>query len=149
MGRASLPVFTTLNAVAAFRHPCKAVCAIAPRKLPAMPEISPTEAKQLIDAGAQLVDVRADDEFEAGHVPGSRHIPLADVQSEASGLDREQTVVIYCRSGERSGMAADAFAASGWDAHSIAGGLVAWAEDGLPLEPEGGTVAERDGLPPR
>ena len=45
-------------------------------------------------------------------------------------------------------MAADAFAASGWDAHSIEGGLLAWAEAGLPLEPEGGEVADRSGLPP-
>ena len=114
-----------------------------------MPEVSPAEAKDLVDAGAQLVDVRGDEEFEAGHIPGSRHIPLVEVQSESSGLDREQPVVLYCRSGDRSGMAADAFAASGWDAHSIAGGLLAWADDGLPLDPEGGLVAERDGLPPR
>ena len=44
--------------------------------------------------------------------------------------------------------AADAFAESGWDAHSIAGGLEAWAEEGLPLDPEDGRVAERSGLPP-
>ena len=149
MGRASLVVFTTLNAAAGVRNPLQAVCRLAPRKLRAMPEVSPSEAKQLIDGGAQLVDVRASDEFETGRIPGARHIPLEEVQSEASGLDRDQSVVLYCRSGERSGMAADAFAASGWDAHSIAGGLLAWAEQSLPLEPENGAVAERDGLPPR
>jgi hypothetical protein len=46
-------------------------------------------------------------------------------------------------------MAADAFAASGWDAHSVAGGLLAWSEDGLPLEPEAAVVAEPANLPPR
>ncbi|SRR5260221_8119427 len=114
-----------------------------------MPEVTPAEAKQLIDDGAQLVDVRAEDEYAAGHIPGSRLIPLETVQSEGSGLDREKPLVVYCRSGERSGMAADAFAASGWDAHSVAGGLLAWAEAGLALEPEGGEVIERSGLPPR
>ena len=114
-----------------------------------MPEVSPSEAQQLIDSGAQLVDVRTDSEFGAGHIPGSRHVPLADVQSEAAGLDRETALVIYCRSGERSGMAADAFAASGWDAHSIEGGLLAWDEAGLGLEPEGVSVAENPNLPPR
>jgi rhodanese-related sulfurtransferase len=114
-----------------------------------MPEVTPAEAKTLIDSGAQLVDVRTGEEFEAGRIPGSRHVPLEDVRSEASGLDRDQPVVVYCRSGERSGMAADAFAASGWQASSIAGGLVAWADEGLALEPENGSVVERSGLPPR
>lgn len=114
-----------------------------------MPEVTPADAKPLIDGGAQLVDVRTEDEYAAGRIPGARHIPLPDVQSEAAGLDSEQPLVIYCRSGERSGMAADAFAASGWDAHSIEGGLLAWSEQGLPIEPEGGTVTETSGLPPR
>ncbi|MFL5841927.1 MAG: rhodanese-like domain-containing protein [Thermoleophilaceae bacterium] len=114
-----------------------------------MPEVSPEEARQLIESGAQLVDVRADEEFTAGHIPGARHVPLAEIDSEAAQLERDRPLVVYCRSGERSGMAADAFAASGWEAQSVAGGLVAWHEAGLPLEPANGTVAERDGLPPR
>jgi rhodanese-related sulfurtransferase len=114
-----------------------------------MPEVTPAEATQLIDAGAQLVDVREDDEFEAGRIPGARHVPLTRVQTEAAGLDREKPLIVYCRTGERSGMAADAFDASGWQASSIAGGLLGWVEDGLPLEPEDGSVAERSGLPPR
>ena len=113
-----------------------------------MPEVTPADAKQLVDGGAQLVDVRTEPEFEAGHVPGARHIPLETLDSDPASLDRDQPLVIYCRSGDRSGMAADAFAASGWDAHSIEGGLLAWAEAGLELEPEGGEVAERSGLPP-
>jgi rhodanese-related sulfurtransferase len=114
-----------------------------------MPEVSPAEAKNLIDGGAQVVDVRTEPEYEAGHVPGSRHVPLETVESDAAGLDRAQPVVIYCRSGDRSGMAADAFTASGWDAHSIAGGLLAWQEEGLPIEPDDGSVVDRSGLPPR
>jgi rhodanese-related sulfurtransferase len=113
-----------------------------------MPEVTPQDAKQLIDAGAQLVDVRTEPEFEAGHVPGARHIPLESLD-DGQALERDRPVVIYCRSGDRSGMAADAFAASGFDAQSIAGGLLAWADAGLELEPEGGEVAERSGLPPR
>ena len=114
-----------------------------------MPEVTASRAKQLVDSGAQLIDVRTDVEYDAGHIPGARHIALADVQRESASLDREKPVVIYCRSGNRSGPAADAFAASGWDAHSIEGGLVAWADDGLPLEPEGGSVAENPNMPPR
>ena len=114
-----------------------------------MPEVSPSQAQQLIESAAQLVDVRTDAEYAAGHIPGALHVPLADVRSEAAGLDRDKPLVVYCRSGERSGMAADAFAASGWDAHSIEGGLLQWADEGLPLEPEDGSVAENPNMPPR
>jgi rhodanese-related sulfurtransferase len=114
-----------------------------------MPEVSPSQAQELIASGAQLVDVRTNAEYAAGHIGGALNVPLADVQSEAAGLDREKPLVVYCRSGERSGLAADAFAASGWDAHSIEGGLLQWADEGLPLEPEGGSVAENPNLPPR
>jgi rhodanese-related sulfurtransferase len=114
-----------------------------------MPEVSATEAKQLIDAGAQVVDVRTEVEYTEGHIPGSRHIPMADVQREASSLDQTQPLILYCRSGNRSGPAAEAFAASGWEASSIEGGLIAWADAGLELEPADGTVAENPNMPPR
>ena len=51
-----------------------------------------------------------------------------------------------CRSGNRSGMAADAFREAGWDTHNLAGGLEAWVADGRPLEPDDGEV--RAPLPP-
>jgi rhodanese-related sulfurtransferase len=114
-----------------------------------MPEVSAEEAKQIIESGSQLIDVRTDVEFQAGHIPGARHVPLADVQRESAAFDKEHPVVLYCRSGNRSGPAADAFAASGWHAHSIAGGLIAWSEAGLELEPAGGSVAENPNMPPR
>jgi rhodanese-related sulfurtransferase len=114
-----------------------------------MPEVSASEAKEIIDAGSQLVDVRTDVEFGAGHIPGARHVPLADLQRESANLDQVQPVVIYCRSGNRSAPAADAFAASGWDAHSIDGGLIAWSEAGYELEPEGGEVLDNPNMPPR
>jgi rhodanese-related sulfurtransferase len=113
-----------------------------------MPEVAAAEAKQMIDSGAQLVDIRTDVEHEAGHIPGSRHIPLADLPSESSSLDKEQPLILYCRSGNRSGPAADAFAASGWDVHAIEGGVLAWAEAGYELEPAGGSVIENPNMPP-
>src|SRR4051794_5816001 len=113
-----------------------------------MPEVTAAEAKQIIDGGSQVLDVRTDVEFEAGHIPGARHVPVADLQGEAAGLSKDQPVILYCRSGNRSGPAADAFAASGWDAHSIEGGLLGWAEAGLELEPESGSVAENPNMPP-
>ena len=96
----------------------------------------------------QLVDVRLDDEWEAGHIAGAKHIPLDSLSARAEEIDQSQPVVLYCRSGDRSGGAADALAASGWDVESMEGGLVAWVERGLPVEPEGGEVIAPSGLPP-
>jgi rhodanese-related sulfurtransferase len=111
-------------------------------------ELAPERVAELVEEGdAQVIDVRADYEHAAGHIPGTRHIPLIALQDGSSGLDRGRQLVLYCRSGERSGAAAQAFRASGWDAHNMAGGLLAWAERGLPLEPEDGEVAERSNLP--
>jgi rhodanese-related sulfurtransferase len=114
-----------------------------------MPEVTAAEAKQIIESGGQLVDVRTDVEYDAGHIPGSRHVMLAEIQREAEGLAKDQPVVIYCRSGNRSGPAAEAFAASGWNAHSIEGGALAWSEAGFELEPEGGSVIDNPNMPPR
>jgi rhodanese-related sulfurtransferase len=50
--------------------------------------------------------------------------------------------VFYCRIGGRSAMATEAFAQAGYDAHNMAGGMLAWAAAGLPMTPEGGVVAD-------
>jgi rhodanese-related sulfurtransferase len=112
-------------------------------------ELEPARAAELIESGAQVVDVRTPDEHAAGHIEGALHLPLERFADEAPAqLDRDRPVVVYCRAGNRSGMAAEALQASGWDAHNVAGGLLAWAEGGLPLEPPDGTVAESSNLPP-
>jgi rhodanese-related sulfurtransferase len=108
-------------------------------------QVDPQSAARLIESGAALIDVRAADEYEAGHLAGARHVPLERLSAESAGIERNGPVVFYCRGGERSATAAAAFEESGFDAHSIEGGLVAWAQAGLPLD---GTVAERSNLPP-
>jgi rhodanese-related sulfurtransferase len=113
-------------------------------------ELPPERVAELARSGeAQIVDVRTTAEHAAGHVPAARHVPLDALAAEAGSLDRDRPVVFYCRVGERSGMAAEAFRASGWEAHNMAGGLVAWAEAGLDLEPEDGEVAHHSALPDR
>jgi rhodanese-related sulfurtransferase len=92
---------------------------------------------------AQVVDVREDYEYEAGHIPGSRHADVNELNGIADSLDKSRPVVFYCRSGDRSTMPAQAFRASGWNAYSIEGGLAAWVEAGQALEPENGEVAHR------
>jgi rhodanese-related sulfurtransferase len=99
-------------------------------------------AKALADDSAQVIDVREDYERETGHVAGTRHIALAHVAAEAESIDRERPVIFYCRVGSRSLMAAQAFRRAGFDAYSMAGGVLQWAQEGRPLAPEGGTVAD-------
>jgi rhodanese-related sulfurtransferase len=94
------------------------------------------------DPDLQVIDVREPYEREAGHLAGSRHIPLVELTAQAATVEREQPVVFYCRVGSRSDMAAQAFRASGYEAYSMRGGLTRWAREGRPLEPEDGYVAE-------
>jgi rhodanese-related sulfurtransferase len=105
-------------------------------------EVSRDEARKLIEDGAQLVDVRADHEWEAGRIAGATHLPLDELDERAGELDEDRPVVVYCRGGNRSTMAAEVLAASGYDAAKLSEGIVGWEEEGLPLEPEGGYVAE-------
>jgi rhodanese-related sulfurtransferase len=94
------------------------------------------------DPDLQVVDVRETYEREAGHIEGSRHIELNLLTAQAATLAADRPVVFYCRVGSRSDMAAQAFRASGFQAHSLSGGLVRWAQEGHPLAPEGGHVAD-------
>ena len=105
-------------------------------------DLSPARVAELLRDGAQVIDVRETYEREAGRIPDdSAHIELDRLTAEADSIDRERAVVFYCRTGSRSALAAQAFAAAGYDAHNLDGGLKAWVADDLPLEPAGGRVA--------
>ncbi|HEY7454350.1 MAG TPA: rhodanese-like domain-containing protein [Thermoleophilaceae bacterium] len=105
-------------------------------------DLSPARVAELQRDGAQLVDVREPYERDAGRIPDdSAHIELDRLTDQAGAIDRERPVVFYCRTGQRSAMAAQAFAAAGWEAHNLDGGLQAWVADGLPIEPADGHVA--------
>lgn len=105
-------------------------------------EVSREEAQRLVEEGAQLIDVRADHEWDAGRIPGAKHLPLAELNERTGEIDQDRPVVLYCRGGTRSRMAADVLATAGYDASKLTGGIVGWDEAGLRLEPEGGYAAE-------
>jgi len=90
----------------------------------------------------QLIDVRETYEWEEGRIPGARHLELGQVAAQADTIHRETPVVFYCRVGGRSAMAANAFRQAGYDAYTMTGGLLEWDAQGLPLEPDGGHVAD-------
>jgi hydroxyacylglutathione hydrolase/adenylyltransferase/sulfurtransferase len=106
-------------------------------------DVAPAELAELQRRGAvQLVDVREDYEWDAGRIPGARHVGLSRLVAQAESIDRLSPVVFVCRVGARSTLAAQAFRRAGYDAYSLAGGMLAWAARGLPLEPAGATVAD-------
>lgn len=103
-------------------------------------EITPEQARAAVDAGdALIVDVRSADEWDAGRIAGAVHIDLAGLSARAGELPADRQIVFQCRVGGRSLMAAQAFRASGMQASSMTGGLLAWSEAGLPFE---GVVAD-------
>jgi rhodanese-related sulfurtransferase len=107
--------------------------------------LSPEQAQALLQSGAQLVDVRGEDEHAAGHISGDRHIRFDRLKDEVETLDQSRPLIVYCRSGDRSSPAADALRASGFEAFNIEGGALAWTEHGLPFD---GQIVERNALPP-
>ena len=105
-------------------------------------DLTPEQASELAERGeVRLVDVRETREWDAGHIAGARLVEMDRLTEEAPSLTGEPPVVFYCRTGHRSAVAAQAFTASGLTAYNMAGGLVAWVERGLPLEPDDGTIA--------
>ena len=94
------------------------------------------------DPELQVIDVRQRDEHEAGHIEGTRLVELATLTDQADSIERGRPVVFYCRAGGRSTMAAQALRAAGFEAFSMAGGMLRWAQEGRPLSPDGGHVAD-------
>ncbi len=92
-------------------------------------------------AGAvQIIDVRWPNEWDAGHIEGSTHVPQDELDDHLEELDKNRMTVTVCRTGNRSGVAAETLRAEGFRAVSLEGGLVAWADAGLPLVASDGTA---------
>jgi rhodanese-related sulfurtransferase len=105
-------------------------------------DLAPARVAEMMEQEAQLIDVRELGEREAGRIPDdTAHIELDQLTELAGSIDRDRPVVFYCRTGSRSMLAAQAFAAAGYDAHNLDGGLKAWVADGRPLDPADGYVA--------
>ena len=96
-----------------------------------IPEVDVHAAALLAADGAALLDVREPHEWAQVHVDGARHVPLGDLTLPDVP---EGPVVLVCRSGNRSGQATRAMIAAGrTDVVNMAGGMLAWVEQGLPV----------------
>lgn len=95
---------------------------------PLVREVEPPVAKAMIDNQFLPLDVRLQEEFDEGHIPGAALIPLSQLRRRAGELDPASRYVAYCRSGRRSAVAAFLLSQLGFDVVSMAGGVLAWSE---------------------
>ncbi|WP_017615756.1 rhodanese-like domain-containing protein [Nocardiopsis salina] len=99
-----------------------------------IPEVAASDVPE----NAFLLDVRENDEWDAGHAPGAVHIPLGTLGDRAIEVPQDQKIYVICRSGGRSGQAATALNQAGWDAVNVAGGMQDWAGSERDMESTGG-----------
>lgn len=86
-----------------------------------------TSARRLVERGALLVDVRTPEEFASGHIPGAVNIPVQALGGRMGELGaKDQSLVLYCRSGARSGHAATMLREAGFTAVHDLGPMSAW-----------------------
>lgn len=92
--------------------------------------------------GLLVLDVREDDEWTAGHVEGSVHVPLTELGARLGEVPADTQTLVVCRTGNRSAHATAFLLQQGVDAVNLAGGLVAWAAAGRALVTDSGHPGE-------
>jgi rhodanese-related sulfurtransferase len=98
--------------------------------------VEPNDAHRRLDE-IQLLDVREDDEWTAGHIASAIHIPMGELSTRRDELADDRPIVAVCRSGARSGQVTAALQRAGYEAHNLEGGMQAWAAADLPYVAEG------------
>jgi len=108
------------------------------KKLRKFKDISPAEAARIVGNDDNLVlDVREPDEFKSGHLRGAKLIPLGSLAGKLSEIEKfkDKTVLVYCRSGNRSATAANILCRAGFsDVSNLAGGIIAWQSEHYPVK---------------
>jgi rhodanese-related sulfurtransferase len=101
-------------------------------------EITANEATTLLEDDAILIDVRQENEWDAGHAPMATLIPLAEIADHLDELPRDRLIICACRSGGRSLRAATYLQEQGFDVVNLTGGMMAWFSEDLPFESDDG-----------
>jgi rhodanese-related sulfurtransferase len=86
--------------------------------------------------GTLLLDVREQDEWDAGHAPQALHIPMSELAGRLEELPADQDVYVICRSGGRSARVTAYLNGNGWDATNVDGGMQSWESAGKSLVSE-------------
>ena len=93
-------------------------------------QITAEEAKKIMDSGEEhiILDTREQDEFDGGHIPGAILIPYTEIENKAEEMmaDKEKLILVYCRSGRRSKIAAEALSKLGYTNVKEFGGIIDW-----------------------
>lgn len=91
--------------------------------------------RKLAAREAIMIDVREPAEWRAGHVKGAKHIPLGDLATRLGEIPRDREVLLFCRSGNRSGTATKLLRSQGFEqVRNVEGGIIAWTGRGFPVE---------------
>jgi rhodanese-related sulfurtransferase len=96
-------------------------------------EISAVDAAAAVDAGAWLLDVRNDDEWEAGRAPSANYVTLGELPQRIAEVPTDQPIIVVCRAGARSAKAVELLGQHGVHASNLVGGMQAWSQAGLPV----------------
>ena len=93
-------------------------------------QITAEDAKKIMDSSDDyiILDVREQDEFDAGHIPGAILLPYTEIENKAEEMlpDKDKQILVYCRSGRRSKIAAEALARLGYTNIKEFGGIIDW-----------------------
>ena len=93
-------------------------------------QITPEEAKKIMDSGEEyiILDVREQDEYDSGHIPGAILIPYTEIENKAIEMlpDKDAQILVYCRSGRRSKIASESLAKLGYTNIKEFGGMIDW-----------------------
>jgi rhodanese-related sulfurtransferase len=133
-------IFATVAAIADQAGPAPGQAASAPAVAASAspPLISPQallERQAKKDQSLFVLDVRTPQEYAAGHVPGAVNVPYDQVALHLAEIPKDKDVVIYCRSGRRTGLAAAVLEANGYaKLKHLQGDMAAWLQDGRPVE---------------
>jgi len=93
-------------------------------------EIDVEELATRLETGVVVIDVREADEYDSGHVPGARFLPLSELEQRVDEVPADEPVLVICKSGGRSMRACNFLAPFGRDVTNVAGGTLAWIDSG-------------------
>nr|WP_042184168.1 rhodanese-like domain-containing protein [Kibdelosporangium sp. MJ126-NF4]CEL16120.1 Rhodanese-related sulfurtransferase [Kibdelosporangium sp. MJ126-NF4]CTQ94046.1 Rhodanese-related sulfurtransferase [Kibdelosporangium sp. MJ126-NF4] len=100
-----------------------------------MPNV-PSATVNDVPADVTLLDVREQDEWDAGHAPNALHIPMGELTGRLEELPNDQDVYVICRSGGRSARVTAYLNGNGWDATNVDGGMQSWQSAGKTMVSE-------------
>jgi len=103
-----------------------------------VPTVTVPDLPAELPDGVTLLDVREQDEWDAGHAPQAVHIQMGELTGRLDELPADDQLFVVCRSGGRSARVAMFLNGNGWDAANVDGGMLAWQQEGRPVVSDAG-----------